>query len=146
MTKTLTLRSLDIPAFTKFGIGFDSMFDELNRASLQTTSSYPPYNVIKYDDDHYTIELAVAGFKEGEITLTLEKNKLVITGQQAEKEIDGEFVVHGISSRPFDRSFTLAEHVRVTAADVADGMLRIALERIVPEEQKPRTLAINYNK
>jgi len=145
---TLTLRSLDIPRITKFGIGFDSMFDDLMRISTQQTeTNYPPYNVLKYDEDHYAIELAVAGFLEGELNVTVEKNQLIIQGSQA-TDLDNvvEFLHRGISSREFVRSFTLAEHVHVSGAVVSNGILTVNLEREVPEEQKPKKIAIAYNK
>ena len=145
---TLTLRSLDIPRITKFGIGFDSMFDDLMRISTQQTeTNYPPYNVLKYDEDHYAIELAVAGFLEGELNVTVEKNQLIIQGSQAtDLDNEVEFLHRGISSREFVRSFTLAEHVHVSGAVVSNGILTVNLEREVPEEQKPKKIAIAYNK
>jgi molecular chaperone IbpA len=85
MTNTLTLRSFDVPSIHKFGIGFDSMFDELLRVSnQQSTQNYPPYNVVKHSEDKFVIELAVAGFREGDITVTVEKNILTIEGDRYE--------------------------------------------------------------
>jgi molecular chaperone IbpA len=151
MTRTLSLRSLDIPQFQKFGIGFDSMFDELLRThDLQSNTTYPPYNVVKHNENNFSIELAVAGFKEGDIEVTLEKNQLSITGNKAKpvSELDSEtvYLVHGISSRSFERIFTLAEHVSVSGAVTEAGILTINLERVVPEESKPKRIAINYTK
>lgn len=151
MTRTLTLRSLDIPQFQKFGIGFDSMFDELLRThDLQSNTTYPPYNVIKHDENTFSIELAVAGFKEGDIEITLEKNQLSVTGNKAksisETEPETVYLVHGISSRSFERTFTLAEHVSVSGATTESGILTINLARVVPEESKPKRIAINYTK
>jgi molecular chaperone IbpA len=151
MTRTLSLRSLDIPQFQKFGIGFDSMFDELLRThDLQSNTTYPPYNVIKHDENTFSIELAVAGFKEGDIEVTLEKNQLSVSGNKAKPISDGDsetmYLVHGISSRSFERTFTLAEHVSVTGAATESGILTINLERVVPEESKPKRIAINYTK
>jgi molecular chaperone IbpA len=145
---TLTLRSLDIPRIVKFGIGFDSMFDELMRISTQQAeTNYPPYNVLKYDEDHYAIELAVAGFLEGEINVTVEKNQLIIEGSQANNfDQEVEYRYRGISSRDFVRSFPLAEHVRVLGAEMSNGILTVRLEREVPEEHKPKRIAISYNK
>jgi molecular chaperone IbpA len=148
---TLTLRSFDIPSIHKFGIGFDSMFDELLRASnQQNTQNYPPYNVVKHSEDKFVIELAVAGFREGDITVTVEKNQLTITGEKIEsldelaKEV--EYLHRGISSRSFNRTFTLADHVEVVDASSKDGILSITLERKVPEELQPKKIAIAYNK
>lgn len=148
---TLTLRSFDIPSIHKFGIGFDNIFDELQRISLQQgNQNYPPYNVVKHDDNTFVIELAVAGFREGDITVTVEKNQLTIVGEKVENldELDKnvEYLHRGISSRSFNRTFTIADHVEVTGADVSNGILSIKLERKIPEELKPRTVAISFNK
>ena len=148
MTNTLTLRSLDIPSIHKFAVGFDNMFDELLRnTSQQASTNYPPYNVIKHSEDKFTIELAVAGFKEGDINVQIEKNQLTVTGDQA-TELNGEreYLHRGISARNFTRVWTLADNVEVKGAEVANGILTISLERYVPEEQKPKKIAISYNK
>lgn len=150
MTNQLTLRSLDIPSIHKFAVGFDNIFDELQRVTTQR-ENYPPYNVLKIDDDHFTIEVAVAGFEEGDISITVEKNILTIKGEQAikvykEQELEPEYLHRGISSRNFARTFTLADHVEVIGAKAENGILKIELERQVPEEQKPKTIAITYKK
>jgi len=144
----LSLRSLDIPSIHKFAVGFDNMFDELLRNTTQQASSnYPPYNVIKHSEDKFTIELAVAGFKEGDINVQIEKNQLTVTGDQAtELNNEREYLHRGISARNFTRVWTLADNVEVKGAEVANGILTISLERYVPEEQKPKKIAISYNK
>jgi molecular chaperone IbpA len=147
MTKTLTLRALDIPSVHKFGIGFDRMFDELQRLTEQQ-GTYPPYNIIKVSDNQFTIELAVAGFSEGEIDIQVEKNILTIKGSKI-KDIDAapvEFLVKNIATRDFEREFTLAEYVEVVDASVSNGILSVSLERKVPEENLPKRIAITYNK
>jgi molecular chaperone IbpA len=151
MTRELTLRSLDIPSIHKFGIGFDSILDELMRVNAQqTNTNYPPYNIVKHSEDAFAIELAVAGFREGDVKITLEKNVLTIKGEQTvsldELEKDVEYVHRGISARNFDRVFTLADYVEVIGAKAENGILTIELERQVPEEQKPKTVAITYTK
>lgn len=145
---TLTLRSLDIPSIHKFGIGFDSMLDELMRvSSAQTTSNYPPYNVIKTGENTVTIEMAVAGFADGEVSISIENNVLIIQGSQLQNEpINYEYLHRGLSSRDFEQNFRLAEHVEVKDATIKNGILTILLEREVPEEKKPRSIAINFNK
>ena len=148
MTKTLTLRSFDIPAIHKFGIGFDNLFDDLMRVTQhQASTNYPPHNVIKTGDDTVTIEVAVAGFAEGEIDIALDKRLLTITGarKRAEDETH-EYLHRGISSRDFKHTFTLAEHVEVKNASIVDGILSVYLEREVPEEAKPKSIAITYTK
>ena len=151
MTRELTLRTLDIPSIHKFGIGFDSILDELMRVNAQqANTNYPPYNIVKHSEDAFAIELAVAGFREGDINITLEKNVLTIKGEQTvsldELEKDVEYVHRGISARNFDRVFTLADYVEVIGAKAENGILTIELERQVPEEQKPKTVAITYTK
>lgn len=146
MTKTLTLRSFDIPQLHKFGIGFDSMFDELMRVtSQQTNSNYPPHNVIKTGENTVTIEVAVAGFAEGEIDINLDKRVLTIAGARKTEEAEThEYLHRGISSRDFRHAFTLAEHVEVKSASIRNGILSVYLEREVPEEAKPKAIAITY--
>ena len=146
MTKTLHLRSFDIPAFNKFGIGFENLFDDLQRVThTQSLTNYPPHNVIKTGDDTVTIEVAVAGFSEGEIDIALDKRLLTITGnKKREDDADHEYLHRGISSRDFKQTFPLAEHVEVNGAAVQDGILTVYLERKVPESAKPKSIAITY--
>jgi len=143
---TLTLRSLDIPSIHKFAVGFDNMFDELLRTS-QANTNYPPYNIVKHGDDNFAIELAVAGFKDGEINIQVERNQLTVKGEQA-VDLDNqvEYLHRGISARSFSRTWTLADHVEVAGASSENGILTISLERKIPEEQKPKSIAITYTK
>jgi molecular chaperone IbpA len=146
MTKTLTLRSFDLPQLHKFGIGFDSMFNDLERImQVQSNSNYPPHNVIKTGDDTVTIEVAVAGFREGEIDISLDKRVLTISGaKKSEENTDWDYLHRGISSRDFRQNFTLAEHVEVRSASIRDGILSVSLERVIPEEARPKSIAITY--
>lgn len=150
MTKTLTLRSLDIPSIHRFGIGFDSVLDELIKNTTQQPQNYPPYNIVKLGEDRFDIEVAVAGFREGDVKVSVEKNVLTITGQRLEtsEELDRpvEYLHRGISGREFERHFTLAEYVEVVSATVKHGILTVSLERKIPEAQKPKTIAIEYTK
>jgi len=148
MTRELTLRALDIPSIHKFGIGFDSMIDELMRMNAtQTNTNYPPYNVVKETEDKFAIELAVAGFGEGEISIQLENSVLTVTGNKIhDLNSIKEYLHHGISNRNFVREFTIAEYVEVRSASNENGILTIHLERVVPEDKKPKSIAINYNK
>jgi len=145
-SKTLTLRSFDVPQLHKFGIGFDNLFDDLMRVSnMQSNSNYPPHNVIKTGENTVTIEVAVAGFAEGEIDIALDKRLLTITGaRKREEEMEHEYLHRGISSRDFKHTFTLSEHVEVKSATIKDGILAVYLEKEVPEEAKPKTIAITY--
>jgi len=144
---TLTLRSIDIPSIHKFGIGFESVLDELMRMNAgQTTTNYPPYNIVKRSENDFDIELAVAGFTEGEIDIQIENRVLVITGtKHMNFDEPKEYLHHGISNRNFVREFTLAEHVEVKDAENANGILTLHLERKLPEEMKPKSIAIKYN-
>jgi molecular chaperone IbpA len=148
MTKTLTLRSFDIPTLNKFGIGFDNMFDELMRVSAQqSTTNYPPYNIVQVNDDEYEISVAVAGFAPSNLTVTKDKKFLIIEGKHSSE--DPEVVAHtylhkGISERSFRREFQLADHVEISDAHLELGILSIRLRREVPEEAKPKTIAITY--
>jgi len=146
MTKTLTLRSLDIPSIHKFGIGFDNFLDEILKInSQQSQTNYPPYNVIKHSDDSFSIELAVAGFTDGEIDIKLHNRTMTIKGSKTVVEDSGDEYLHrGISYRNFERVFPLAEHIEVIDAAVKNGILTISLERHMPEALKPKTIDIKY--
>lgn len=148
MSRELQLSTLSFPNLHKVSVGFDQLFGELDRSSMLHRDNYPPYNMIKHSDDSYSIELAVAGFGEGDVELTLNKNVLVIDGIHPGSSEDDptEYLHRGISSRNFARSFTLAEHVEVKAATVLNGILTIDLERKVPESAKPKAIAITYKK
>lgn len=145
---TLTLRSLDIPTIHKFGIGFDSVFDEIMRmSSAQQSLNYPPYNVLKIDDNNFVVQLAVAGFDEGDVQISVEGQVLTISGStNKDNKYGAEYLVRGISMRNFERTFTLAEHVEVRTAEVTNGILSIELERIIPIEKLPKKIDIKYNK
>jgi molecular chaperone IbpA len=148
MTNTLTLRSFDIPSIHKFAVGFDGVFDEILRLSnQQKDTNYPPYNIVKHSDNKFVIELAVAGFKEGDINVTVDKNLLTIEGSQSvDLDSNVEYLYRGISARNFTRTFTLADHVEVSDAVVNNGIMGITLERQVPDELQPKKIAISYNK
>jgi molecular chaperone IbpA len=149
MTKTLTLRSFDIPAIHKFGIGFDNMFDDLMRVTAQQSSTnYPPYNIVQINEDEYMISLAVAGFGLDNLSVTKDKKFLIIEGK--EYQADSEKIVptylhKGISNRDFRREFQLADHVEISHAHLELGILSVHLKREVPEDAKPKTIAITYN-
>lgn len=142
---TLSLRGLDIPSINRFGIGFDNMFNELTRITQQNQQNYPPYNIVKQTDDQFYIEIAAAGFKEGELKVELNNRLLTIRGSSmTEENASYEFLYRGISTRDFERTFTLAEHVEIINATNKNGILTIYLERQVPEEKKPKVVDIKY--
>ena len=144
---TFRLNHLDIPNIHKFGIGFDSIFEDIHRlASVTGKDNYPPYNVIKIDDDHFTIELALAGIPRESLDIEVDQNQLTVSTEKAETDEELEYLHKGISQRGFSRSFTLADHVVVKGADLIDGVLKISLERQLPEELKPRKIDISSAK
>jgi molecular chaperone IbpA len=146
MTRELTLRSIDIPTIRRFGIGFDTLFDELMRLNANT-GNYPPHNVIRTGDETVTLEIAVAGFHEGELSITLNNRTLTIAGENQRTDPGNwEYLHRGLSRRNFTLKFPLNEFVEVMDASVDNGVLTIYLERRVPEEKKPKQIAINYNK
>jgi len=147
MTK-FEIRTLDLPSLHRHAIGFDRMFEELNRtfANSRGSDNYPPYNIAQLDDSHFVIEVAVAGFAENEIDVELKESTLIIKGTKEKKESEINYTHKGISTRNFERTFTLADNVEVKAATVQNGILAIALERIIPEEQKPKKIAITFTK
>ena len=147
-----SIHTIDLPNLAnqlhRHSIGFDQMFDQLNRtfANSKADGNYPPHNVVKLDDNHYAIELAVAGFNEDEIDVELKENVLTVKGEQTKTETEVEYLHKGISTRNFVRTFPLAEHIEVRGAKVKNGILAIALEQVIPEEQKPKKIAITFAK
>jgi len=140
------LTSLDLTPFYRNTVGIDRLFDRMvNQIDHSTTSNYPPYNLIKIDNDNYQIELAVAGFEQGEITVNLHEGQLSISGEHANAENDSaEYLHRGISSKKFVRTFQLSDYMEVKDATMRNGVLTITCERIVPESMKPRGIAITY--
>ena len=132
-----------------FSVGFDSIFEEFDRMLESTeryNSNYPPYNICKLNDNDYKIEVALAGYSKDDIELELKDSTLTVRNKTKEKVVNDESngVIHkGISTRQFERSFTISEDVKVKHAELKNGLLNIDLERIVPEEKKPRLISIN---
>ena len=126
-----------------FSVGFDDLFDHFNnQLEIKQTSSYPPYNINRIDDLNYQIEMALAGFSKNDIEIKYADNQLTIKSIENEDKDEKETLHRGISKRKFSRTFTLAEDIKVNGAELKDGMLLIELEKIVPEEKKPRTIKI----
>jgi molecular chaperone IbpA len=126
-----------------FTVGFDRVFDNLNTVA-ELSNNYPPYNIIDNDSGKYTIEFAAAGFTNEELSLVQvpEGNKLVVQGMQGKSD-ERKFLHQGIGARNFTKTFALNQDVQVTGAEFVQGMLKIYLEHIVPEERKPREIKIN---
>jgi len=151
MTKTLTLRSFDLPGIQKFGIGFDNMFDELMRVTAQQSSNnYPPYNIVQLGDNAYMISVAVAGFAQENLSVTKDKKFLIIEGNHNGDAVKNTQATHtflhkGISERSFRREFHLADHVDIVSAHLELGILNIGLAREVPDSAKPKSIAITQS-
>ncbi len=132
-----------------FSVGFDSIFEEFDRMLESTeryNSNYPPYNIHKLSETDYKIEIALAGYSKEDIELELKENTLTVRNKAKEKVINdnGNGVIHkGISTRQFERSFTISEDIKVKNAALNNGLLNIDLERIVPEEKRSRLIEIN---
>ena len=141
------LTTLNLPDFHRATVGFDRMFNELNREFTNNKSQgYPPYNVVQETDDEYTISLAVAGFGMDNLDITVEKNTLTIEGTSPDEPEGRTYLHKGIGGRNFRREFALAEHIEVENAELENGMLHVNLVRNVPEAQKPKKIAINSEK
>ena len=133
-------------------VGFDRLLSTLNEfdtllgeGKSKQPKTYPPYNVVKYSDDRYKIELAVAGFSRDELDISIEENKLTIIGSATESPeafAEREYIHKGIGKRSFTHVFTLADTVVVQGADIVDGLLCIELHNVIPEEKKPRKIEI----
>src|SRR5437764_1876623 len=133
---------LDFAPLWRSGIGFDHLTDLLRQAAqADQTDNYPPYDIEKTAEDVYRLTLALAGWKPDEITLVTEPNVLVVSGQKAEPE-NSEYLYRGIPVVAFERRFNLADYVEVSDARLQNGLLTIDLVRKVPEEKKPRRIAI----
>lgn len=138
------MRGLDFTPYRRATVGFDRLFDYLENASRVDQDNYPPFDIEKLSDDSYRITLAVAGFKRDELDIVAQQNMLVITGRRADtRNRDGNFLHVGIATRAFERRFELADFVRVTGADLRDGLLTIELVREIPEAMKPRKIDIS---
>jgi molecular chaperone IbpA len=124
-----------------FFIGFNRELVRLNTAHKTNTTSYPPYDLLKLDEDTYRLSIAIAGFTKDNIDVSVDNGTLIIKGEIVDVT-DAEIVHKGIAGRKFVRSFALGEYMEVTGAELKDGMLHINVDRIVPEEKKPKSIKI----
>ena len=146
MTK---ITSLDLSPFYRQAIGIDGLVDRLMHnidLASSNANNYPPYNIIKTGEDSYEIQIAVAGFAEGEVEINFHDGNLVITGEKNTDDSETQYLHRGISARKFIRTFQLSDYVEVKEAIMKDGILTVTLQRIVPEEMKPKRIAITYTK
>jgi len=123
-------------------IGFDRLFNDMLRVnSINVQQNYPPYNIIRNDDTNYEIQIAISGFSEKDIDITLTDNQLVITGENTDEDTR-DWVYRGIASRKFIRTFALSDDVVVNSAKVKNGLLIVSLEHIIPDEKKPKKIPV----
>jgi molecular chaperone IbpA len=135
------ITTLDLPSFARSTIGFDRLFNEIER-NLPSANTYPPYNIAKISDDEYVISLAVAGFAMDNLNITKDKNALRVEGTSPKVSEEVQYLHKGIGARQFRREFTLADHVEVKSATLELGMLNIQLVREVPAELQPKRIEI----
>lgn len=140
----MTTRTLDLAPLSRFAVGFDNLFREMDKLQLNGTanSSYPPYNIVNVNDEQFFIEVAVAGFEEKDLDITLENGVLTVTGNKEVETEDRQYVYKGIAMRNFTRTFRLADHIEVEGAKLENGLLVVNLKKLIPEELKPRKIEI----
>ena len=137
------LTTLDRNKFIPYSIGFDNLFDRLFDMDLESSSSYPPYNISKVDESNYIIEMALAGFNKDDIEIELSDSELTVRSKKREDSNKDVNLIHqGISHRSFNRKFTLSEEILVKNAEMKNGMLIIKLEKFIPENKKPKLISI----
>ena len=125
-----------------FFIGFNRELDRMaNVHQTATRQTYPPYDVLKLDEDTFQVSIAVAGFTKNDIDVSVDNDTLIVKGEITEIT-DGEYLHKGIAARKFTRTFALGEYMEVTGASIEDGMLNIKVDRVIPEEKKPKTIKI----
>lgn len=139
------MRSFDLAPLYRSSVGFDQLASLMDRvlSSEAGQPSYPPYNIEKTAEDAYRISIAVAGFSADDLAIEVKQNALVVTARKADEAEERTYLHRGIATRAFERRFHLADHVRVTGASHADGMLHVDLEREIPEALKPRRIEIS---
>ena len=137
------MRTFDFTPYRRSMIGFDRLFDQLERnTQAAPTEGYPPFDIEKLGDDKFHIAVAVAGFTSGEVDVTAHNNVLAIKGQKAEDAVERQWLHRGIAARAFERRFELADFIQVKTAELKDGLLVIDLVREVPEAARPRKIAV----
>jgi len=139
------MTNFDVKLLNRALVGFDHFFDAFEaRHANQLNTNYPPYNVVKFGENDYIIEMAVAGFKRDEITIELENNVLSIRGvKQDQKQDTTQYIYHGLGARGFHRQFTLHSDLVVKDANLEDGILKVLILHVIPENKKPKQIKIN---
>lgn len=133
--------NFDFAPYRRSTVGFDRLFNLLE-AGARDEDGYPPFDIVKDGDDSYRITLSVAGFRPEDIEVLAQQNLLTVTGERAEDDGTGEYLHRGIAARPFERRFQLADFIEAGTASFENGLLSIALKRVVPEAMKPRRIEI----
>ena len=138
------LTRFDTAALNRALLGFDQFFDNFEqRFANQLNNNYPPYNIIKQNENSYVIEVAVTGFVPDEVTVEIDQNQLIVKGhREKDSDDDSTYLYRGLATRDFTRSWTLAEHMEVGEGKIKNGVLTIELKRVIPESLKPRTLQL----
>jgi len=138
------MRTYDFAPLYRSTVGFDQIANLMDRVLTTETANptYPPYNIEKLDDDSYRISIAVAGFSDADLSVEVREKALIVSARKADEDKAKTYLHRGIATRAFERRFHLADHVQVTGAAHADGMLHIELQRQVPEALKPRQIQI----
>lgn len=136
------MRTIDFSPLYRSVVGFDRLAQQLETATADSASGYPPYNIERTDENAYRIELAVAGFRSEELTVEVKENLLTVQGRKAANDEQRRFLHRGLAERDFERRFQLADYVVVTNAKLSDGLLAIELKRELPEALKPRRIDI----
>ena len=137
------MRTIDFSPLFRHSVGFDRMQRLLDAAAqTEQNNAYPPYNIEQLGENGYEVTLAVAGFADEDIDITLTDRTLVVSGKMSDDAAERTFLHRGIAGRAFERRFELADHIKVKGADLVNGLLHIALERVIPESEKPRKIEI----
>lgn len=123
-------------------IGFDRIFHDVENRYANSTTNYPPFNIIQHDENLFEIEIAVAGFDKDDIKIEVDQNQLRIEGNRLKDDDAGKYVHRGLAARDFERVFTIADHIEIGDAELTNGILHVKLTRRIPEELKPRLVAI----
>ncbi|NWG46915.1 MAG: Hsp20 family protein [Alphaproteobacteria bacterium] len=135
------MRTLDLSPLYRTTVGFDRLFNLLDTAA-KVENGYPPYNIEHRAENEYRVTMAVAGFGRDDLSVEVRDNTLIISGSQSESAGDRQYLHRGIAARSFERRFELADHVRIAAASLENGLLNVDLVREIPEEKKPRRIEI----
>lgn len=140
MNEIARFDAASLAALSRVLIGFDRIVTEFETRS--TPNNYPPFNIIKHDETHIEIEVAVAGFDKDDLTVEIDQDQLVVRGQRLKDDDASKYIYRGLAARDFERRWTLADHMEVDDVELTNGILSVKITRIVPEVIKPRLLTI----